>query len=88
MLVVLPWQSDFKTILQVFSILSSAAEARLLSRHESRYKASEMMVIGGWWIHQVVLSSRPVAMANRIVARTAVRFGVQDLSSVDVFPPR
>ena len=49
---------------------------------------SEIMVKGVWWIRQVVLSSRPVAIANRIVARIAVRSGVQDLSSVGVFPPR
>lgn len=33
-----------------------------------------------------MLSSRPVSIANRIVARTAAMSGVQDLSSVGVFP--
>ena len=47
-----------------------------------------MRVRGRLYIRQVVLSSRPVAIANRIVARTAVRSGVQNLSSVGVFPPR
>ena len=78
-----------KAILQVFNILSSAAEARLLlwPRVEIDGVGNDGER-GGWWIRQVVLSSRPVAIANRIVARTAVMSGVQDLSSVGVFPPR
>jgi hypothetical protein len=59
-------------------MLFSAVEARLLSLARG----------GGWGLvrgegfvcvgrHGYVASSRPVAIANRIEARTASRFGVQ-----------
>ena len=72
----------------MFNVLSSAAEARLLFLARVGIQRigndDERMIV----IRQVVLSSRPVAIANLIVARTAVRFGIQSLSSVGVFPPR
>ena len=80
--------AGLKAILQVFRILFSAAEARLLSPVRVGWEEVEIIVERGFWVRQRVLSSRPVANVNRIVARTAFRSGVQALSSVGVFPPR
>ena len=70
-----------KPILQVFSVLSSAAEA------VPPVYGTRWLVLGSWkvvkggqfcWLFscQGSASSRPVAIANRIVARTALMSGV------------
>ncbi len=48
------------------------------------------LLIGDYWLFpfQGSASSRPVAMAKRIVARTAFMLGVQFLSSDGDFSPR
>lgn len=42
----------------------------------------------GVHLHDHAASSRPVAIANRMEARTASKFGVQLWSSEGDFPPR
>jgi hypothetical protein len=48
------------------------------------------LLSGIGWVSSVLVtvSSRPVAIANRIVTRTAFMSGVQSLSSNSDFPPK
>jgi hypothetical protein len=77
----------------VFSVLSSAAEA------VPPVYGTRWLVLGSWkvvkgcqfcWLFSChgLASSRPVAIANRIVTRTACMLGVQFLLSDGDFPPR
>jgi hypothetical protein len=71
----------------VFNVLFSAVEARLPFLPRVGDVGSDTVIEVCYFVGYVA-SSRPVAIANRIVARTAAKSGVQDLSSVAVFPPR
>jgi hypothetical protein len=77
----------------VFNVLSSATEARPagdtrvlgVSRGERKNGIYYCWVLAAW---SISMSSRPVSMANLIVARTASIFGVHVSRSDGAFPPR
>lgn len=78
----------------MFNVLSSATEARpagdtrVLGVSRGKRKKWDLLLLGVGCLVYLQVSSRPVSMANLIVARTASIFGVHVSGSDGAFPPR